>query len=228
MHIRGMFSAHAEAVEDVLLIQIDHAATSKFPMMFGMPGLAELFDTLRSLGDHAGSMWSVQIAGHLLDIINQQTNVIIATKQDGFTSSVPNLVWFCAVAAPFTLRVAIDTYIADRQGTTGRDWIAECKQSEELECIEDGNDVWLSMESKRIAARALKIDEIGFDGALRGFLEYMNFIQRGKESRDETGLKPRGRGNINRENARIRSKAAIDFGKAAWEAFPLRWTVNDF
>lgn len=134
VHIRGMFATHRETPEDVLLIEIDHAATSKFPTMFMMPGVAELFYTLRPLGDHTGQMWTVPIAGHLLELINQQTNVIIATKQDGFTSSVPNLAWFCAVAAPFKLRVAIDTHIADGQAETGRDSIAECKESEDMTC----------------------------------------------------------------------------------------------
>lgn len=166
-----MYASHLQTLEDVLLIEIDHAATSKFPMMFGMPGLAELDDTLRPLEDHAGQMLSVQIAGHLLDIINQRVNVIIATKEDGFTSSVPNLAWFCAVAALFKLRVAIDTHIADGQAETGRDCIAECKESEDMTCRQDGDDLWLTIESKRIAAPAQKVAEIGHDGALGSLLE---------------------------------------------------------
>lgn len=39
-----------------------HAATSRFPMIFGMPDVAELFDALRPLRDHCDPSGSVQMA----------------------------------------------------------------------------------------------------------------------------------------------------------------------
>lgn len=56
----------------------------------------------------------------------------------------------------------------------------------------------------------------------------MDFIQKRKEERDKFGLKLRGKNDIHPNNAKIRSRAAVEFGKMAWEAFSLRWIEKDF
>jgi len=39
-----MFKSHDETVVDTLMIERDHVATSRFPLILGMPGMAEYID----------------------------------------------------------------------------------------------------------------------------------------------------------------------------------------